>query len=85
MDMTARKISVRIGELIIHAPDGADLAGLERTLRDEIVAALSAGVLPPPLASDAPVLWATHALGSRGGWEGIGASLTRATPPGRKP
>jgi len=77
--MTARRVVVHIGEVVIDAEHGADIAELEAEVRSGIAAAFRSGT-PPAFARSAPVLATAH-----DGVPGIGAAIAGATPPRREP
>ena len=77
--MTAHRVVVHIGEVVIDAEHGADLAALEAEVTRGIAAAFSAGT-PPAFARSAPVLATAHS-----GVRGIGTAVANAAPPRRAP
>ncbi|MFO0606336.1 MAG: hypothetical protein U0324_24410 [Polyangiales bacterium] len=77
--MSEKRLLVHVGEVIVEAPEGADLRALEVEVRAGIAQAFAAG-RAPAFAHDAPLLRATH-----GGVEGVGGAIARAAPPGRVP
>jgi hypothetical protein len=76
--MTARRLVVHIGEVIVDAPHGADLAALEAEVRAGIAAAFTGDRPPPAFAHSAPRLETVHA-----GVPGLGAAIAGAAPPER--
>lgn len=76
--MSARRLIVHVGEVIVDAEEGADLRGLEAEVRAGLAAALAAG-RAPAFARSAPVLEASSA-----GVRGLGGAIAAAAPPRRR-
>ncbi len=77
--MSEKRLLVHIDEVIVEAPEGADLRALEAEVRAGIAGAFATSP-PRAFTRDAPLLRATHH-----GVEGIGAAIAHAAPPRRDP
>lgn len=80
MGVSAKRLIVHVDEVIVEAPEGADLRALEAEVRAGIAGAFASGARPPAFERDAALLHASHR-----GVEGLGAAIANAAPPARKP
>lgn len=78
--MSARRTVIRVDEVVVDAPEGADPALLAAEVRAGLARALAAGV-PAGLARDAAVLHTDWKPARRGVWEGVGEALALAAIP----
>lgn len=72
---------IRIDEIVIDAPEGADPALIADEVRAGIAGSFAEGRLPGAFSSDAPLLRATHNPDPRGAWRGLGATIAQAAAP----